>query len=161
MTVAEFRDTLSQLLNLLEKAGARAAVVSDLRAFHAATAGFDAAKLTEFVAFATTGRDGAPAPKPRAPRGAKADSAAVAAEVRSLYERAADPDVTEEAIRAACAKLAPLTAKALGELAATIHYYDVKGKKKDDLVAAITRQVLDQKGAATRTGSMDRPPEPS
>ena len=158
MTVQDLRETLTQLVRLLEAADAKKGTVTGLNEFIEATSGFGDLNLKAFVKLAEVGRT-PPAPRPPAPRrgGAKVDPAAVMAEVRALYERAAEPNVTEEQVRAACDRLGGLTKGKLVELADSIGLVGMNAKKKDEIVAGITNRVVDRKGAAIRRQLIDRP----
>jgi hypothetical protein len=156
MTVQDLRDTLTQLVGLLQAADAKAATTRGLTEFVAETASFGDLTLKAFVKLAEAGRPPA-APKAKSPTKAKADPAALAAEVTDMYERAANPAVTEDLIRTACGRLGALTKDPLVRLADGIELFGMKAKKKDDIVAAITERLLDRKGAAIRRGLIDRP----
>lgn len=156
MNVNQLRDTLSQLTTLLRAAGARQSTLDGLTEFVEATAPFGDLTVKAFVKLAEVGRS---PPPPKSPPSAKAraDPTALAAEVKDLYERAADPAVTEQQVRAACARLSALAKDALVRLADGIELFGMKAKKKDDIVAAITNRLLDRKGAAIRRQLIDRP----
>jgi hypothetical protein len=156
MTVQDLRETLTQLVALLQAADAKAATTRGLTEFVAETASFGDLTLKAFVKLAEAGRSPA-APKAKSPTKAKADPAALTAEVTDLYARAADSAVTEDLIRAACGRLATLAKDALVRVADGIELSGMKAKKKDDIVAAITNRLLDRKGAAIRRGLIDRP----
>jgi hypothetical protein len=158
VTVQELRETLTRLVGLLDAAGAKAATTRDLTEFVESTAPFGDLTLKAFVKLAEAGRM-PPPPKSQAAGKTKADPSAVLSEVRDLYERAADPTVTEDQVRAACGRLSALAKDALVRLADGIELLGMKAKKKDDIVAAITSRLLDRKGAAIRRQLIDRPAE--
>lgn len=158
MTVREFRETLAQLVRLLEAADAKKATVTGLAEFIEATTTFGDLTLKAFVKLAEAGRTpAAPKPSPtRKPR-ATADAAGIAAEVKDLYDRAGEAGVTEEQIRAACGRLAPVDKDSLVALANEIGLVGMKSRTKPQIVAGITERLLDRKGAAIRRQLIDRP----
>ncbi|MDB5307176.1 MAG: hypothetical protein JWO38_1378 [Gemmataceae bacterium] len=160
MTVQELRETLTRLVGLLQATDAKAATTRGLSEFVEATAPFGDLSLKAFVKLAEAGRT-PPTPKPGPAGKSKLDPAAVAAEVKNLYDRAADPAVTEEQMRLSCGKLGSLTKEALVRLAESIQLYGMKTKNKGDIVADITHQLVDRKGAAIRRQLMDRPSPPA
>jgi hypothetical protein len=165
VTVQELRDTLSKLVELLQAADAKAATTRDLTEFVDATKSFEDLTLKAFVKLAEAGR--APknsdplTTKPRPGKAGQADPAALSAEVTGLYERAAEADVTEEGIRAACGQLGSLKKDALVKLAEGIGLHGMKAKKLTDIAGAITARLLDRKGAAVRGQLIERPVSPS
>jgi hypothetical protein len=161
VTVQELRDTLVRLIALLEAADAKAATTRGLSEFVEATAGFGELSLKAFVGLAEKGRTPAAEKtagslRAKSTKGGK-DPVAIAAEVKDLYERAADPNVSEEQVRTACGQLGALTKDGLVKLADDIGLLGMKAKKKDDIVAGITHRLLDRKGAAIRKQLINRP----
>jgi hypothetical protein len=156
MTVQELRETLTQLVGLLQAADAKAATTRGLTEFIEATGPFGDLSLKAFVKLAEAGRTPLP-PRPGPGGKGRTDPAELAADVKSLYDRAADPTVTEDQVRAACAKLGGLTKEALVRLADSIELFGMKSKTKGGVVADITHRVLDRKGAAIRRQLIDRP----
>lgn len=162
-TVQDLRDTLARLVELLQASDARATTIRGLTDFLEATAPFADVTLKSFVKLAESGRAPAapkPSPKPKAGGKSKADPAAVAGDVTDLYRRAGDPAVTEEQVRAACARLGDLTKDALVKLADGIGLSGMKAKNKGDIVSDITNRLLDRKGAAIHRTLIDRPVPP-
>jgi hypothetical protein len=162
VTVRELRETLTRLTGLLQAADAKAATVKGLTEFVESITAFDDLSLKEFAKLAEAARAPADA-KPTGGRkssGAKttADAGAVSQEVTSLYERAAEPAVTEEQIREACGKLGTFKKDALVNLSEGIGLFGMKAKPKDDIISAVTARLLDRKGAAIRRQLIDRPP---
>ena len=96
-------------------------------------------------------------------RGGKSAKTAInpevhSAEVKSLYQRAAEPDVSEEQIRNACGQLGAMSKDGLMRVAEAIGLAGMKSKKKDELLAEITLQLIESKGAAIRRAQLvDRP----
>jgi hypothetical protein len=159
MTVNHLREALTLLVGLLRAGEAKPATTRELAEFIQATAPFGDLTLKAFVRLAEAGRTPlAEKAGTRTPGGkAKFDPAAVAAEVRDLYARAADPGVTEDHIRAACGRLAGLGKDPLVTVADGIDLSGMKSKKKDEIVAAITARLVERKGAAVRRQLADRP----
>jgi hypothetical protein len=166
VTVQELRDTLSKLVELLQATDAKAATTRDLTEFVEATKPFGDLTLKAFVKLAEAGRapksaDPPPTPKPRPGKAVQTDPTALSAEVTRLYERAAEVDVTEEKIRAACGRLSSLKKDALVQLAEGIGLHGMKAKKVSDIADAVTARLLDRKGAAVRGQLIERPASPS
>jgi len=163
VTVQELRETLTRLVELLQAADAKAATTKGLTEFVELTAGFDDLTLKAFVRLAEVGQN-PPTPKatatPKPKSGGKSDREALAAEIRGLYERVADPAVTEEQLRTACGRLGPLAKDALVRVAEGVGLQGMKAKTKNDIVAAITGRLLERKEAAIRRHLVDRPPPP-
>lgn len=159
MTVNQLRETLDQLSGLLRAAGAKATTLNDLSEFVETTVPFGDLTLKAFVKLAETGRTPSTPRPPRTTqaRQPKTDPEAVKSEVKGLYERAADPSVTEEQMRAACGRLGGLSKDALVRLADSMDLLGMRVKRKDDIVAGITDRLLDRKGAAIRRQLTDRP----
>ena len=162
MTVNELRETLRRLLELLRAADAKAGTVKDLTEFVELTAGFGDVTLKGFVKFAETGQQ-PPATKSTSGRGSSgakstADVDSLVRDVTSLYERAADPSVTEEHIRAVCGSLGSLKKDELTKVAAAIGLEGMKSRPKGDIATAISARILDRKGAAIRGHLVHRPP---
>lgn len=158
MTVDDLRATLTSLVRLLEAADGKAGTIKALTEFIESTAGFGELNLKAFVKLAEVGRT-PPTPKAASPqkRTATADPEKLASEVKDLYERVADPQVTEEQVRELCGRLDPLNKDSLARLAEGIGLYGMKSKKKADIIAEITNRLLERKGAAIRRGLIDRP----
>ena len=167
MTVNDLRDTLNQLVGLLRATDAKAGTIRELSEFIEETRRFHDLTLKGFVKLADVGRNppspGRPSAGGRGKSGASGtpDAGALRDAVKNLYDRAADPTVTEEQIRVACAALGPLKKDQLVEVAATLGLLGVKVKNKDGIVAAITERLLDRKGSAIRKQMIHRPAEPA
>jgi hypothetical protein len=160
VTVQDLRDTLTRLVELLQAADAKPATTRGLTEFVERTAGFRELSLKAFVNLAEAGWTPSTVKVPSGKRTSGrtgADPAVVAAEVKDLYERAADLSVTEDQVRTACGRLAALSKDSLVHLADDIGLHGMKAKKKGDIVAGITNRVLDRKGAAIRRQLIDRP----
>lgn len=164
MTIHELRETLGKLYALLQAADAKAATLKGLAEFIELTQEFGDLNLKAFVKLADTGRN-PPAPptggRGGSSRGVTADPAAVSAELADLYARAADPAVTEEQVRAACAKLGGLKKDGLLSVAAGVGIEGMKSKKVGEIADAITSRLVERKGAAIRGQLIHRPTAPA
>ncbi|MBN9517150.1 hypothetical protein J0H58_01310 [bacterium] len=162
MTVNDLRETLTNLVALLAAADAKAATTRGLTEFVELTAPFGDMTLKAFASLAEAGRtprgEAAGGRRVRPVAAAKADPAAVEAEVVDLYARAAESAVTAAQVEAACDRLGGLTKDALARLAERIELFGAKAMRKDALVAAITARVVERKDAAVRRTLIDRPP---
>jgi hypothetical protein len=172
MKVADLQQHLADLGRMLEAAGAKS-VATDLAAIQKGLSPFRELPLKGFADFlvrAEAYRAGGEVP-PVAPKSggkgkgaaAKAaakpalpDAAALAQEVRSLYDRAADPAVTAEQIDALGGRLAGLTKDGLVAVAEAIDMRGMKSKKKDEILAAIQNRIRTRKGATQKVGMIDR-----
>jgi hypothetical protein len=145
------------LVKLLEASDAKASTTRGLSEFVELTGGFDNESLKAFVKLAEVGRN-PPTAVPKTKGKTKVgDPEAIAAEVKDLYERAAEPAVTEERMREACDKLGGLSKDGLVRLADAIGLFGMKSKKKDGIVLEITNRLLDRKGAVIRKELINRP----
>lgn len=165
MTVDDLRATLNQVLGLLRATDAKATTIRELGEFVEQTKGFSDLTLKSFVKLAEAGK--AP-PVPRAVgngdgRGGRSggtpNAGALSGAVKNLYDRAADPGVTEEQMRGACAALSGLTKTQMVEVAASLGLQGVKSNTKDSIVTAITERLLDRKRSAIRNQLVHRPTE--
>src|SRR5262249_48319077 len=131
MNVSDLQQLLANLAPLLETFGAKTAAVADLKAVRDGLAPFSQLSLKDFAGFLARAnayqQNGEVPVKPprgsgsgtagtrRAPGRAPAtgcpppDVAAVAQQVRALYERAADPATTDEVIDQQTASLGQLS----------------------------------------------------
>jgi hypothetical protein len=170
MKVADLQQHLADLKGLLERAGVRGAVLTDLDAIGKGLAPFRERPLREFADFlvraeaysrgevppqAPKGRGRSPAAgKDKAPA---PDAAALAQEARRLYDQATDPAVTTEVVRGLAARLGKLTADGLRTVAEAVELKVAKSAKKAAILEGIERRILDRKGSWERAGLLDRP----
>jgi hypothetical protein len=162
VTIDQLRETLRQLNRLLEAADAKKATTVGLTEFIEATAPFGELSIKAFVTLAEAGRTPpsdrtSVSPRRGATTKTKVDFTVLAGVLKNLYDRAAEPDVNEEQIRTACAQLGALTKGQLVQIAEGVGLAGMKSKKKDELVAEITRRLIERKGAAIRRQLVDRP----
>jgi hypothetical protein len=81
----------------------------------------------------------------------------LAAEARELYDRVADPAVTEEAMEAMVSLLDRLSKDGLVTVAKALELKVTKNKTKADITEAIRRRFYSRKGASQRAGLLDPP----
>ncbi|MGH7223615.1 MAG: hypothetical protein ACRELF_10330, partial [Gemmataceae bacterium] len=86
----------------------------------------------------------------------KPDPATMASEVRALYERAADPAVTEADVNALMARLEPMGKDGLLSVAAAIELKVAKSKNMDYIIGEIRKRILARKSASQRSSIIDR-----
>ena len=162
MTINDLRETLIQLLGLLRATDAKAATIRDLNEFAEQTRGFGELSLAKFVKLAEAGRT-PPTPKPpdsgRRTNGAVGtpDVAELNAAVKTLYEQAADHNVSEEQMCVACDALASLKKGQLVETAATVGLRGMGAKTKEVIIKSIRDRLLDRKRSAIRKEMIHRP----
>src|SRR5579862_8863191 len=159
MNVADLRQHLADLGKVLESAGAKK-VADDLGAVSAGLAPFHNLTLKEFAAFlakAEAFSRGEPAPKPAkrpASRGKTGDVSpdidVLCRDFRSLYDRAADPSVTEEVIVATMGRLDGLSKSSLFAVALALELNLPKSKSIPQIVAAIHQRIVARKGSKQR-----------
>jgi hypothetical protein len=166
--VADLQQHLSDLGRLLVSSGAKG-VAKDLEVISAALKPFRDQPLKGFADFLakaeaySRGEGLHPAEKPRratrstAAKAPAADPAAVTAEVRDLYDRAASPSVTVEQIDGTCGKLTGLNKDGVVSVADQLGIRGMKSKAKAAIVEAIRQRILARKGATIRAGMVDRP----
>lgn len=157
MTVDDLRGTLTQLAGLLRAADAKKSTVAGLDEFVELAAPFGGLSLKAFIKLAETGQKPSPSGRGRGAAGPKAEADVLARELAALYERAGDPDVSEDQLRAACAPLPGLTKDGLVKVADAIGLVGMKAKAKDAIVVAITDRLVGRKGTATRRELINRP----
>ena len=171
MKVAELQQHLADLARLLESAGVKREIVSDLNSIRDAMAPFSGLPLKGFADFLTRAeayRSGGEVPvtppkgggKKAAPKPATkptVDVQGLAREVRQLYDQAANPSITEAGIDAVLARLQPLDKKGLLAVAEAIELKGISSKPKPAVVAAIRQRIIARKGSSQRVGLLDRP----
>jgi hypothetical protein len=165
MKVADLQQHLAELARLLEAAGTKKGVVSDLEALREGLEPFreqtlrDLAGLLQRVGRSEESADGGGKKKTRAPK-ASAASSPVAEELtrqtRDLYELAASPAVTEEQIDALADQLRDLSGAELVGVAAAIGLKVAKSSSKSATVKAIRKRIVDRKGASQLASLVDR-----
>jgi hypothetical protein len=169
MKVADLQQHLADLASLLGAAGVKREVVADLTAIRDGLAPFRDLPLKEFADFllrAETYRSSGEVPsqtKGRAKAGGKTgakaaapDVPSIAREVKELFDRAADPSITEAGIDAVLGRLALLDKKGLQAVAEAIELTGVGSKPKAVIAAAIRQRIIARKGSSQRVGLLDR-----
>ena len=166
MNVAELQQHVRSMSQFLQAAGGSAGVVSDLDYLGQCLEPFRAHKLRVFAEFLVRaeayargevpiGKKPAAPRKPAAPKKPAQDpeQARRAAEhLFDLYNRAADPAVTAEAIEAAVEGLKPLKKADLDALAQRMEVGRMP-RSISDATKAIRQKVLDRKGMIDRVHS--------
>jgi hypothetical protein len=172
MKVADLQQHLADLGRLLEASGART-VAADLAAIHDGLAPFRELPLKGFAEFLTRaeayrrggevpirppkGGSGRRGPETGARKPGPPDVEALAREARDLYERAADPSVTEGKVEDLARRLGGLAKDGLVTVAEATGLKGMKSKKKDDILGVIRQRILSRKGSSQRVGLIDRP----
>lgn len=164
MKVADLQKHLSDLASFLENAKAAKAITDDLRAISTGLAPFANLPLKDFAAFLgraeqfdRTGQLLASGKAPKAPKAlpkAAPDVDSLARETLLLYERAADPSTTQEAIDALLGRLVPLKKAGLVTIAERIGLKGMKSKKLDKILSEIRSSIEDRKGSYQRSGML-------
>jgi hypothetical protein len=163
MKVADLQQHLAELARLLEVAGTKKGVVSDLDALREGLEPFREQTLRDLAGLlqrAGRGEDsaGGGKKKSRTPKGSTAPSALadeLTRRTKDLYELAASPTVTEEEIDVLAGDLLGLTGPELLGVAAAIGLRLGK-TNKPATVKAIKKRILDRKGASQLAGLVDR-----
>jgi hypothetical protein len=171
--VADLQQHLADLTRLLESSGAKV-VATDLAAIRDGLAPFRELPLKEFAGFLVRAeaysRGEVPVAAPKGTRGAPkakaapkikpppADANAVCAEIKEMYERAANPTVSAEQIEAACGRARGLSKQAVLTIAEEIGLKGFKSKSKDAILNAIRQRIFGRKGGTIRAGLTDRAP---
>jgi hypothetical protein len=163
VNVAHLQQHLAGLAKLLEASGAGKTVVADLKALGDRLSAFREMPLRAFADFLVAAQEAVrkgealqpPGRKPatRAPaakKPTKADAGVVAAEVKSLYERAASSEVTEERINEVLGKLDGLRKKELEIVAQGMQIPLKKSETIASLVKEIRFWITDRRGKALR-----------
>jgi hypothetical protein len=166
VTVANLKQHLNDLARFLEATGGNK-VAKDLAAAADGLAPFadkSVADFSKLLALAheyhTTGKLSPPPKATRAPRATKVklDAAEVAADIRSLYDRAGNLSDTMEQIDAEVARLTGLQKAGLLVVCERMEMAGMKNKKLDDVRAAIRQKILDRRSSAQREQMIDGPP---
>jgi hypothetical protein len=157
VNVADLQQLLAHVSKLLETAGAKAAPLSELAAFREGLAPFrehTLKKLNELLVQADAAARGEAPPRRAGRRSSggtgRPDAESLVREVKSLYERATDPTVSEADINALAARLAPLMKDDLLSVAASIELKVAKAKTKDHIIGEIRQRILARKSAHQR-----------
>lgn len=173
MNVADLRQHLSDLGRLLATSGAKP-VAADLAAISDGLAPFDALPLKQFATFlekanqfaingqvpvsptkgkSTKAASGGTKPTPAA----SPDVDAIRRDVLDIYNRAADPSVTEADIDAIVGRIGGLSKEILVSVADAIELRGMKSKSKPVIISTIRQRIIARKGATQRAGLLDRP----
>lgn len=175
MKVADLQQHIADLARLLESAGVKGEPIKDLNAIRDGLVPFRDAPLKVFADFlirAEAYRSGGEVPL-TPPKGGKKAAAkttaktttkptppnvpALAAEVKRVYDHAADPATTETVIDAILARLEPVDKKGLVIIAEAIELKGVGSKAKAAIITAIRQRITARKGSSQRVGILDRP----
>jgi hypothetical protein len=171
VTVAELQQALRHLGGLLQAAGVKGSVLADVNAMQEALTPFGAMPLRKFAEFLVhaqvADRDrraekGGPARPPgtRARATAAVDPGGTAQRLRQLYERAADPNLTDEEITQELEPLRRLTKAGLITVAEALDLQGMGRKKVDEIREAVGRHIRGRRAAAQRVSIMDPLPLP-
>ena len=166
MNVAALQQLLDDIGRLLATAGVRHSTVDELADFREGLTPFRELPLKKLISLLVQGdaaERGAPSPRGgRQSRGRsqdRPDAGALGREIQSLYERAADPAVSEADIDALAARLTPLTKDGLIAVATAIELKVAKSKSKDQIIREIRQRILARKGAHQRAYLLGHPSE--
>jgi hypothetical protein len=165
MNVAALQKHLSDLSSFLESASAAKGVRDDLDAICTGLTPFANLALKDFAAFLAraeafdrTGQVPVTAKaKPKAPKAAAKvapDVDALARATLSLYERAADPSVTQAEIDDLMEKLNSLTQPVLLTIAEQLGLKVAKSKAKSKIVGEIRSSIEGRKSSYQRSGML-------
>jgi len=170
MKVAELQQHLADLARLLETAGVKKEIVSDLNAIRDGLVPFRDLPLKAFGDFllraeayrssgeVPTAKAGGKKPSTKGSTKAPApDVQTLAREVKHLYDQATAPSTTEASIDAVMARLAPVNQKGLVTIAEAIELKGIGSKTKPAIIAAIRQRIVARKGSFQRVGMLDRP----
>jgi hypothetical protein len=176
MNVADLQRHLTDLRRLLEAAGVKGAVITDLEAIGDGLVPFQHHSLRDFAGFLVRAeafsRGEVPVTPPRSrrtttaprPRGKQKapppDPAALAQEAKRLYDQATDPAITADMVDTLATRLGELSKAGLMTVAAVLELKVAKSATKDDIVKAIPRWIMDRKGSYQRAGLLDKPAGP-
>jgi hypothetical protein len=178
MKVGDLQRHLADLKRMLEAAGVKGPVLTDLEAISNGLQPFHQTPLKDFADFlvrAEQYRAGGEVPsksarggKPKEPKPASTrdkapapNAEALAQEVKQLYDQAATDAVTQEMIEAAMGRVGKLKKDGLLTVAAAVDLKMQKGATMPKIVAAIRQRLVDRKGSFQRAGLLDRDTDPS
>jgi hypothetical protein len=173
MTVADLQRHLGDMATFLDGAKATKAIIDDLKAISSGLTPFAALALKDFAAFLAraeefdrTGQVSKDAKGTKAPRATSAPKAtpnvdALAGEALALYQRAADPSVTQADIDQLMTKLGPLTKPGLVTIADRLGLKGMNAKAKAKILGELRSSIEDRKGSFQRSGMLHPQGEPA
>lgn len=162
MNVADLQQLLADVERLLTTAGVKVNPLKELSAFRESLVPFCDRPLKEITSLLVQADEtarGIPITSPGRKRSGgdrtlkkdTPDPAAMASEVRELYERVADPAVTEADVDALMNRLEPMKKDGLLAVASAIELKVVKSKSKEHIINEIRKRILARKRANQRS----------
>jgi hypothetical protein len=175
MKVVDLQLHLDELKRLLEAAGTKGAILTDLSAIGGGLAPFRQHSLKEFADFLLRAeefdRTGVvtvkpvkgkkPGTKEAKPKEPPPDASSLAQESKRLYEQAIDPAVTVETVDALVARVGKLKKPGLVSVATALELKIGSKMTMPAILEAIRQRILNRKGSWQRTGLLDRPTSPN
>ena len=167
MTVADLQRLLTDLARVLETAGASRTPSAEVTALAGHLEKFRDLRLKAFGDLLDrVSLDGAAAPRPstgggrRPAAGPTVDAGPVALAAKDLYDKAADPAVTDQTVTDLFARLDALGKDGLVQVATAISLKGMTSKNKGEVKAAICNRIEERRGKRIRSQLVDRPPTP-
>lgn len=166
MKVSDLSQHLADLKRMLEVAGAKGMVITDLQAIAQGLAPFRDHSLADFAKFLVRAeafsRGEVPVIEPKKAAAPKRtieptpDTAKLAHKAKDLYLHAYEASVTVEMVEDLIAKAGKLGKDDLITVAAATEMKVTKSASKPKILEQLKRRILDRKGSYQRAGLLDR-----